>query len=79
MYYFAYGSNLSKEQMHDRCPDSEYVCVGRLAQHKLEFSKYSGRWSGGVARPDTSVKRVSPSLEDVFVALIQEGGGAVEG
>ena len=29
--------------------------------------------------PFTSVKPVSPSLEDVFVALIQEEGGAVEG
>ncbi len=29
--------------------------------------------------PFTSVERVSPSLEDVFVALIQEEGGAVEG
>jgi len=29
--------------------------------------------------PFTAVQRVAPSLEDVFVALIQEEGGAVEG
>ena len=29
-YYFGYGSNLSKEQMAIRCPDSKYVTSGKL-------------------------------------------------
>ena len=29
-YYFGYGSNLSKEQMAIRCPDSNYVSSGKL-------------------------------------------------
>ena len=29
-YYFGYGSNLSKEQMGLRCPDSEYFISGKL-------------------------------------------------
>ena len=29
-YYFGYGSNLSKEQMAIRCPDSSYVSPGKL-------------------------------------------------
>ncbi len=32
-YYFAYGSNLSKEQMAIRCPESEYLMPGELANH----------------------------------------------
>ncbi|HIF89869.1 MAG TPA: gamma-glutamylcyclotransferase [Candidatus Thioglobus sp.] len=32
-YYFAYGSNLSKEQMFARCPDSEYLTSGVLADY----------------------------------------------
>ena len=30
-YYFAYGSNLSKEQMALRCPESDYMISGRLS------------------------------------------------
>ena len=30
-YYFAYGSNLSKEQMALRCPESDYLISGRLS------------------------------------------------
>ena len=30
-YYFAYGSNLSKEQMALRCPESHYLISGRLS------------------------------------------------
>ena len=33
-YYFAYGSNLCKNQMLDRCPESEYVFSGRLDGYK---------------------------------------------
>ena len=29
-FYFGYGSNLSKEQMGLRCPDSEYFISGKL-------------------------------------------------
>ena len=43
---------------------------GRLLVQRLLAAK-------GV--PMTSLERVTPSLEDVFVALIQEEGGAVEG
>jgi len=32
-YYFAYGSNLSKEQMVARCPDSEYLISGKLIDY----------------------------------------------
>lgn len=35
MYYFAYGSNLNKEQMHRRCPKA--VAVGKLTLPKARL------------------------------------------
>ena len=32
-YYFGYGSNLSKDQMAIRCPDSNYFMSGNLSGH----------------------------------------------
>jgi len=47
--YFAYGSNLDRAQMRDRCPDSRYVGWGYLNGHRLEYVGQSSRWGGGVA------------------------------
>ena len=49
MYYFAYGSNLSKTQMKERCPDSKAMFVATLHNYKLVFVGWSRRWRGGVA------------------------------
>ena len=49
MYYFAYGSNLSKKQMKERCPDSKPMFVATLYNYKLVFVGWSRRWRGGVA------------------------------
>ena len=32
-YYFGYGSNLSKDQMFVRCPESSYLTSGRLSDY----------------------------------------------
>lgn len=47
--YFAYGSNLSEDQMRERCPDSRVVGTASLKNHSLRFAGYSRRWDGGVA------------------------------
>ena len=49
MYYFAYGSNLSKKQMKERYPDSKPVSVVTLPNYKLVFTGWSRQWRGGVA------------------------------
>ena len=49
MYYFAYASNLSKQQMKSRCPDSQPKFVATLPNYKLVFSGWSRTWHGGVA------------------------------
>lgn len=47
--YFAYGSNLDRTQMRERCPHSKYVGWGYLNHHRLEYVGQSSRWGGGVA------------------------------
>ena len=49
MYYFTYGSNLSKKQMKERCPDSKPMFAASLSNYKLVFVGWERRWRGGVA------------------------------
>ena len=49
MYYFAYGSNLNKRQMIERCPDSKPVFTAILPNYKLVFVGWFRQWRGGVA------------------------------
>jgi gamma-glutamylcyclotransferase (GGCT)/AIG2-like uncharacterized protein YtfP len=49
MYYFAYGSNLNKKQMRERCPDSKPMFLATLHNYKLIFAGWSRQWRGGVA------------------------------
>ena len=49
MYYFAYGSNLNRKQMNERCPDSKPMFVASLRNYKLVFVGWLRQWRGGVA------------------------------
>ena len=49
MYYFAYGTNLNREQMLERCPDSEPIFIATLPNYKCVFVGWSRQWRGGVA------------------------------
>ena len=49
VYYFAYGSNLNKKQMLERCPDSKPKFVATLPNYQLVFAGWSRNWRGGVA------------------------------
>lgn len=48
MYYFAYGSNLNKKQMMERCPDSKPMFMATLHNYKLVFVGWSRQQRGGV-------------------------------
>jgi gamma-glutamylcyclotransferase len=60
--YFAYGSNLSKAQMQERCPACLPVEPFLLTQFRLEFvGAATTRWGpGGVATISPSPVRVVP-------------------
>jgi len=47
--YFAYGSNLDREQMVRRCASAEPRFLARLEHHRLDFTHPSRRWNGGAA------------------------------
>jgi len=49
MYYFAYASNLNREQMCQRVPHSRVMFVATLPNYKLVFAGWSRRWRGGYA------------------------------
>ncbi len=60
MWYFAYGSNMSRTQMAERCPGHGRGLPGRLPGYRLAFDRYSeGRGGGHVAdiprSPDAEV------------------------
>lgn len=47
--YFAYGSNLSPDQMLRRCPASRLTGVAQLPGWRLAFGGHSLRWGGATA------------------------------
>ncbi len=49
MYYFAYGSNINRKQMLERCPDSKPVFIATLPNYKLVFVGWARQWRGGTA------------------------------
>jgi gamma-glutamylcyclotransferase len=48
MLYFAYGSNLYRSQMEERCPESKPFCRALLTDFCPSFTYKSERWGGGV-------------------------------
>ena len=49
MYYFAYASNLNRQQMRERCPECKPMFVATLPNYKLVFAGWSRQWRGGKA------------------------------
>lgn len=49
MYYFAYGSNLNRNQMKERCPGAKPFSKATLPNYKLIFTGWTRNWRGGTA------------------------------
>lgn len=49
MFYFAYASNLNRQQMKTRCPDARPAFVATLPNYKLVFAGWSRELRGGKA------------------------------
>ncbi len=79
MVYFAYGSNMSSEQMRERCPNSKYLGYGFIKNYKIDFTRMSQIREGGVAdiihSEDDTVWGVFYNLtEDDLVSLDTKEG-----
>lgn len=66
--YFAFGSNLSIEQMAARCPSAVAVAPSLVEGYRIGFTGDSSSWGGGVATvvgdPDAFVPGLLWSLTD---------------
>ena len=65
MYYFAYGSNLNRQQMLERCPNCQPRFTAELPSYRLIFTGWSRQWQGGVAS-------IKPSRGDKVLGAIYE-------
>lgn len=65
MYYFAYGVNLNRRQMAERCPEAKPYMSAVLPNYRLVFSGWSRVWRGGVAS-------IQPSSGDKVLGGVYE-------
>jgi gamma-glutamylcyclotransferase (GGCT)/AIG2-like uncharacterized protein YtfP len=77
--YFAYGSNMSRRQMRERCPDHECVGIAALKDHALCFPRHSPIRNCGVAglaeAPGAEVWGVVYRLHDEDLAALDRREG----
>ena len=77
--YFAYGSNMSRRQMRERCPDHERVGIAVLKDHALCFPRTSHIRNCGVAgliaEPGAEVWGVVYRLNDADLAALDRREG----
>lgn len=77
--YFAYGSNMSDEQIRERCPSHRFVCVAHLRGYRLAFTRRSEKRGCGVAdvvaAEDKSVWGVVFEMTDADLAALDRHEG----
>lgn len=81
--YFAYGSNLCRRQMAQRCPGATIMGVAVLEGYRLCFPRRSMDWGGGVAGIESAAEgRVEGGLWRVdphHLVALDEYEGVAEG
>jgi gamma-glutamylcyclotransferase len=76
MFYFAFGSNLDRQQMVQRCPSAEVVALATLPNHALAFTGFSARWGGAVA---TVAERRGALTEGLLYSIDEADMRALDG
>jgi gamma-glutamylcyclotransferase len=73
VYYFAYASNLSKQQMQTRCPGCKPAFVATLPNFKIVFTGWSREWRGGKATIRSfRGEKVRGAIYDVSEACLRQ-------
>jgi gamma-glutamylcyclotransferase len=73
VYYFAYASNLSKQQMQTRCPGCKPAFVATLPNFKIIFTVWSREWRGGKATIRSfRGEKVRGAIYDVSEACLRQ-------
>ena len=65
-YYFAYGSNMNKGQIAERCSVARAVCAACLPGHRLAFYGRNRVWDGG---QETVVQELGQQVWGVLYEL----------
>ena len=81
MLYAAYGSNLNKEQMAERCPDAVYIGKAYLRDYKLNFRKSQKGYYLTIDKSEGGEVPVAVywiSEKDIEYLRIKEGCGNTE-
>jgi hypothetical protein len=80
--YFAYGSNLSPQEMELRAPGHRILCRAILHDHALRFQGFHKAWGGAVATveysPGASVHGVVHQLSPDDFARLDHAEGCYE-
>ena len=66
MLYLAYGSNMSPEQMHRRCPGARLLGAVKLRGYRLTFAGCSAIWNGG------GVATIAPAPDCIVRGAVYE-------
>ena len=81
--YFAYGSNMEARRFKRRCPCGEVLGRARLPGYRLDFTRYSTGFKGGVADivpdADSEVWGVLSRVEESDLASLDEYEGVPVG
>jgi hypothetical protein len=83
MLYFAYGSNMDLSQMRERRPSVRFVCVAKLKDHRLAFTRRSKKRGCGVSdvipNPDHDVWGVVYEIDERDFGRLDTCEGFVPG
>jgi hypothetical protein len=71
---FAYGSNMDFDQMRQRCPSAQFICIAVLKNHRLAFTRKSKDRNCGVSdvvpTPDSVVSGVVYEITEYDLAVL---------
>ena len=82
IWYFAYGSNLSKQRMQMRIGETSIARMGTLAGYQLAFRKFTdsnNTYATIIPNPGTAVHGVAYLCDEIAIQKLDRFEGVAEG